>query len=458
MRQEDQSNLNPRLGTRGEAPGAGAGASEARAAKACLEHPAVAGPSMEAIVERENLKKALARVKRNKGAAGIDVMTVDALPAYLKQHWLTIRAQLLDGTYKPQPVRRVEIPKASGGLRPLGIPTVLDRLIQQAVLQVLQADWDRTFSEMSFGFRPGRSAHQALAKAQACIASGHRVVVDMDLDKFFERVHHDILMGLIAKRVTDKRLLKLIRGFLTAGVLEGGLVSPTEEGTPQGGPLSPLLSNLMLDVLDKELEKRGHRFVRYADDCNIYVRSRKAGERVLAGVEKFLERRLKLKVNKAKSAVAQPSVRKFLSFSFTRERKPRRRIAPQAIARFKARVRELTRRTSGRSLEQIIEKLSLYLKGWRGYFGFCQTLSVLRKLDEWIRRRLRAIVWTQWKRGPVRFDELRRCGVGRELALKTAGNPRGPWRLANSAALTMALPKTLFASLGLIFLASRRTA
>jgi RNA-directed DNA polymerase len=326
------------------------------------------------------------------------------------------------------------------------------------VLQVLQADWDRTFSEMSFGFRPGRSAHQALAKAQACIASGHRVVVDMDLDKFFERVHHDILMGLIAKRVTDKRLLKLIRGFLTAGVLEGGLVSPTEEGTPQGGPLSPLLSNLMLDVLDKELEKRGHRFVRYADDCNIYVRSRKAGERVLAGVEKFLERRLKLKVNKAKSAVAQPSVRKFLSFSFTRERKPRRRIAPQAIARFKARVRELTRRTSGRSLEQIIEKLSLYLKGWRGYFGFCQTLSVLRKLDEWIRRRLRAIVWTQWKRGPVRFDELRRCGVGRELALKTAGNPRGPWRLANSAALTMALPKTLFASLGLIFLASRRTA
>jgi RNA-directed DNA polymerase len=458
MRQEDQSNLNPRLGARGEAPGAGAGASEARAAKACLEHPAVAGPSMEAIVERENLKKALARVKRNKGAAGIDVMTVDALPAYLKQHWLTIRAQLLDGTYKPQPVRRVEIPKASGGLRPLGIPTVLDRLIQQAVLQVLQADWDRTFSEMSFGFRPGRSAHQALAKAQACIASGHRVVVDMDLDKFFERVHHDILMGLIAKRVTDKRLLKLIRGFLTAGVLEGGLVSPTEEGTPQGGPLSPLLSNLMLDVLDKELEKRGHRFVRYADDCNIYVRSRKAGERVLAGVEKFLERRLKLKVNKAKSAVAQPSVRKFLSFSFTRERKPRRRIAPQAIARFKARVRELTRRTSGRSLEQIIEKLSLYLKGWRGYFGFCQTLSVLRKLDEWIRRRLRAIVWTQWKRGPVRFDELRRCGVGRELALKTAGNPRGPWRLANSAALTMALPKTLFASLGLIFLASRRTA
>ena len=274
----------------------------------------------------------------------------------------------------------------------------------------------------------------------------------------FDRVNHDILMGLVAKRVTDKRLLKLIRGFLTAGVLEGGLVSPTDEVTLQGGPLSPLLSNLMLDVLDKELEKRGHRFVRYADDCNIYVRSRKAGERVLASIEKFLERRLKLKVNKAKSAVARPGVRKFLSFSFTWGKKPRRRIAPQAIARFKARVRELTRRQSGRSLEQIIGKLSLYLKGWRGYFGFCQTPSVLRKLDEWIRRRLRAIVWTQWKHGPARFDELRRRGVGRELALKAAGNPRGPWRLANSSILTMALPNIFFARLGLPSVAAPRTA
>jgi RNA-directed DNA polymerase len=344
-RQDDQGNLNPRTGAWGEAPSAAAGAAEARAALTCLERPAVAGPSMEGIVERENLKKALARVKRNKGSAGIDGMTVDNLSAYLKENWPTIRAQLLDGTYKPQPVRRVEIPKASGGLRPLGIPTVLDRLIQQAVLQVLQADWDGTFCETSFGFRPGRSAHQAVAQAQAYIASGYAIVVDMDLEKFFDRVNHDILMGLVAKRVADKRLLKLIRGFLTAGVLEGGLVSPTDEGTPQGGPLSPLLSNLMLDVLDKELEKRGHRFVRYADDCNIYVRSRKAGERVLAGIEKFLDRRLKLKVNRAKSAVARPGVRKFLSFSFTWGKKPRRRIAPQAIARFKARVRELTRRT-----------------------------------------------------------------------------------------------------------------
>ncbi|MGB7588160.1 MAG: group II intron reverse transcriptase/maturase [Solirubrobacterales bacterium] len=458
MRQKDQSKLNSGTGARGEAPSAAAGETEARAAEACLERPAVAGPSMEAIVERENLKKALARVKRNKGAAGIDGMTVEDLPAYLKEHWLAIRARLLDGTYRPQPVRRVEIPKASGGMRPLGIPTVLDRFIQQAVLQVLQVDWDRTFSETSFGFRPGRSAHQAVERAQTYIASGHAVVVDIDLEKFFDRVNHDILMGLVAKRVADKRLLKLIRGFLTAGVLEGGLVSPTEEGTPQGGPLSPLLSNLMLDVLDKELETRGHRFVRYADDCNIYVRSQKAGERVLAGIEKFLERRLKLKVNKAKSAVARPSVRKFLGFSFTNGQSPRRRIAPQAIVRFKARVRELTRRTCGRSLAQVVKELSTYLVGWRGYFGFCQTPSVLRSLDEWTRRRLRAIAWKQWKHGPARFAELRRRGVGRVLAAKTASSPRGPWRLSNSPALAIALPIAFFGSLGLASVAPPRPA
>ena len=267
MRQKNQVELNLGTGAEGEAPRAAAGEAEARVAAPSLERPAVAGPSMEAVVERENLKEALAQVKRNKGAAGTDGMSVDALSAYLKEHWPAIRAQLLDGTYQPQPVRRVEIPKASGGVRLLGIPTVLDRLIQQAVMQVLQADWDPTFSETSFGFRPKHSAHQAVERAQAYIASGHAVVVDIDLEKFFDRVNHDILMGLVAKRIADKRILKLIRGFLTAGVLEGGLVSPTEEGTPQGGPLSPLLSNLMLDVLDKELEKRGHRFVRYADDC-----------------------------------------------------------------------------------------------------------------------------------------------------------------------------------------------
>jgi RNA-directed DNA polymerase len=413
---------------------------------------------MEAVIQRENLKKALAQVTRNKGAAGVDGMTVGELPGYLKGHWPAIRAQLLEGTYKPQPVRRVEIPKASGGMRPLGIPTVLDRFIQQAMMQVLQADWDGTFSETSFGFRPSRSAHQAVERAQAYIASGHTIVVDIDLEKFFDRVNHDILMGLVAKRVADKRLLKLIRGFLNAGVLEGGLVSPTEEGTPQGGPLSPLLSNLMLDVLDEELEKRGHRFVRYADDCNIYVRSQKAGERVLAGIERFLEKRLKLKVNKAKSAVAKPSVRKFLGFSFTGGKEPRRRIAPQALARFKMKVRALTRRNCGRSLAQIAKELSRYLIGWRGYFGFCQTPSVLLTLDQWLRRRLRAIAWKQWKRGDTRFAELRRCGVGRDLAAQTAGSPHGPWRLANSPALTIAMPIAFFRALGLTSVATQQPA
>jgi len=408
---------------------------------------------MEAIVERDNLRKALAQVKRNKGAAGIDGMTVEELGPYLKEHWLTIRARLLEGTYKPQAVRRVEIPKATGGKRPLGIPTVVDRFIQQAVMQVLQADWDGTFSEHSFGFRPGRSAHQAVAKAQSYIASGHGVVVDLDLEKFFDRVNHDILMGLVAKRVTDKRILKLVRGFLTAGVLSEGLVSATEEGTPQGGPLSPLLSNLMLDVLDKELEKRGHHFVRYADDCNIYVGSQQAGERVMASLERFLAKRLKLTVNKAKSAVAKPSVRKFLGFSFTSGKEPRRRIAPQSIARFKSRVRGLTRRTGGSSLGQVVDELAPYLRGWRGYFGFCQTPSLLRDLDGWVRRRLRALVWQQWENGPNRFAELRRRKINRDLAARTAGSPRGPWRLSNSPALAIALPNAYFTSLRLPSLA-----
>lgn len=458
MRQNNQVELNSGTGATGEARSAAAQETEARAARACLERPAAVGPSMEAIVERENLKKALAQVKRNKGAPGIDGMSVDDLASYLKEHWPTIRAQLLDGTYKPQPVRRVEIPKASGGTRPLGIPTVLDRFIQQAAMQVLQADWDGTFSEHSFGFRPKRSAHQAVEQAQEYIASGHDIVVDIDLEKFFDRVNHDILMGLVAQRAIDKRILKLIRGYLTAGALVDGLVSPTEEGTPQGGPLSPLLSNLMLDVLDKELEKRGHRFVRYADDCNIYVRSQRAGERVLASVERFLVRRLKLKINKAKSAVAKPGIRKFLGFSFTRGEQPRRRIAPQAIARFKSRVQELTRRTRGASLGQIVKELSVYLVGWRGYFGFCQTPSVLRTLDEWIRRRLRAIAWKQWRRGPTRFAELRRRGVGRDLAAQSAGSPHGPWRLGNSPALTIALPNAFLVSLGLPSLVANRAA
>jgi RNA-directed DNA polymerase len=458
MRQKNQVELNLCTGAKGEAPSAAAQESEARAAKTRLERPAAAGPSMEAVVERENLKEALARVRSNKGAAGVDGMSVDDLPAYLKEHWATIRAQLLEGTYKPQPVRRVEIPKATGGTRPLGIPTVLDRFIQQAVMQVLQAAWDPTFSETSFGFRPRRSAHQAVQQAQAYIASGYTFVVDFDLEKFFDRVNHDILMGLVAKRVADKRILKLVRAFLTAGAMEGGLVSPTEEGTPQGGPLSPLLSNLMLDVLDRELEKRGHRFVRYADDCNIYVRSQRSGERVMASIERFLAKRLKLTVSKAKSAVAKPSARKFLGFSFTSKKEPRRRIAPQALARFKARVRQLTRRPCGRSLERIVKELSVYLIGWRGYFGFCQTPSVLRSLDAWLRRRLRAIAWQQWKRGRTRFAELRRRGVGRDLAATTAGSPHGPWRLSHSPALSIAMSNAYFGLLGLPSVAEVRHA
>jgi RNA-directed DNA polymerase len=449
MRQKTQLDLAFPAAATGEARSGRRAGTEARAAVAAPESPAVAGPSMEAIVERDNLRKALARVQRNKGAPGIDGMNVDDLAAHLKDHWLTIRAQLLDGTYRPLPVRRVEIPKTSGGTRPLGIPTVLDRFIQQAVLQVLQADWDPTFSEHSHGFRPGRSAQGAVRAAQVYIAAGNRYVVDIDLEKFFDRVNHDILMGLVAKRVADRRILRLIRGFLTAGVLADGLVGPTDEGAPQGGPLSPLLSNLMLDVLDRELERRGHRFARYADDCNIYVRSRRAGERVMANVQGFLIRRLKLKINAAKSAVDPPSRRKFLGFSFTAGTEPRRRIAPQALTRFKSRVRELTRRTRGASLGQITEELSRYLVGWRGYFGFCQTPSVLRSLDQWVRRRLRCIAWKQWKRGRTRFAELRRRGVGKDLAAKAAGSAHGPWRLSNSPALAIALPNAFLGSLGL---------
>jgi RNA-directed DNA polymerase len=404
---------------------------------------------MEEVCERKNCEQALARVKSNKGGAGIDGMTVEELPNYLKKHWPIIREQLLSGTYKPQAVKRVEIPKPDGGMRQLGIPTVLDRFIQQAVMQVLQRSWDETFSEHSYGFRPGRSAHQAVTKAQQYIAEGYGWVVDLDLEKFFDRVNHDKLMAKLARRIRDKRLLKLIRAFLRAGVMEGGLVSPVDEGTPQGGPLSPLLSNIVLDELDRELEQRGHRFVRYADDCNIYVRSQRAGERVMKSVSEFITKKLKLKVNDQKSAVSKPSKRKFLGFSFTWHREPKRRIAPKAIARFKQRVRELTRRTRGVKVETMIAQLSRYLTGWRGYFRFCQTPTVLRKLEEWTRRRLRSVIWKQWKQSRVRFTELTKRGVGKDLAAQTVGSAHGPWRLSNSPALTIALPNAYFVSLGL---------
>jgi len=434
---------------RGEAPKDLQEGTESSAGKRGTESPAIAEQLMEEVCERENCKQALKRVRANKGSAGVDGMTVQQLPEYLKQHWPAIRDQLLSGTYKPQPVRRVEIPKPDGGMRKLGIPTVLDRFIQQAVMQVLQSRWDQTFSDHSYGFRPGRSAHQAVQAAQQYMAEGYRWCVDLDLEKFFDRVSHDKLMARIGTRISDRRMLKLIRAFLKAGVMEGGLVSSVDEGTPQGGPLSPLLSNIVLDEFDRELERRGLRFARYADDCNVYVRSRRAGERVMASITRFITTKLKLKVNQQKSAVARPWERKFLGFSFTWDWEPRRRIAPKAVLRFKVRVRELTSRTKGVSMQRMAEELTRYLRGWLGYFGQCQTPSVMQGLEEWTRRRLRSVIWKQWKRGSVRFAELRKRGVGKDLAAQTAGSAHGPWRLANSPALALALSNAYFDSLGI---------
>ena len=350
-------------------------------------------------------------------------------------------------------MKRVQIPKPDGGERGLGIPTVLDRFIQQALLQKLQPLWEPDFSDHSYGFRPGRSAHQAVARAQGYIAEGYGIVVDMDLEKFFDRVNHDDLMNLLARRVGDKRVLKLVRGYLVAGVLENGLVRAVGEGTPQGGPLSPLLSNIVLDRLDRELERRGHRFARYADDCNVYVKSERAGQRVLESIGTFIERKLRLRLNREKSAVGRPSERKFLGFSFTGGKEPKRRIAPRALKRLKARITELTRRTRGVSLERMTKELARYLTGWRGYFGFCQTPWVLARLDRWIRRRLRSVLWKQWKRGRIRYRELRDRGVSRTMAAKTAGSSHGPWRISKSQAMHYAFPNAFFTKLGLPALA-----
>ncbi len=433
----------------GEARTVGREETESSGAMSGTENPASTNRLMEEVCERENLKEALRRVKANQGSAGVDGMTVGGISDYLKQHWPAIREQLLNGTYEPKPVRRVEIPKPDGGVRKLGIPTVLDRLIQQVVMQVLQKQWDRTFSDRSYGFRPGRSAHQAVAQAQRYIAEGHGWCVDLDLEKFFDRVNHDKLMGQIAKRVEDKRLLKLIRAFLNAGVMENGLVSPSVEGTPQGGPLSPLLSNLVLDELDRELERRGHRFVRYADDCNIYVRSERAGQRVMESVTRFITQRLKLKVNEAKSAIARPQDRKFLGFSFTNGPEVRRVIAPQALDRFKRRIREVTRRAKSVSMATTIEVLAPYLRGWRSYFGFCETPEVLIGLTRWVRMRLRAALWRQWKTPRRRRAALLELGVRPRLASNTAGSGLGPWYLAKAKALSVGLSNAHFKSLGL---------
>jgi len=447
-RQKNQMKLAFMAEEWGETSSAVSEGTEPSAAKRETESPVFDEQLMEEVCERENLLIAWKRVRANKGGPGVDGMTIEETMVHLREHWPTIREQLLNGTYRPRPVKRVEIPKPGGGIRKLGIPCVVDRLIQQAVLQVLQKRWDPTFSEYSYGFRPARSARQAVMQAQAYISEGHSWVVDIDLEKFFDRVNHDLLMSRVAGRVSDKRLLKLIRAFLTAGVMENGLVSPMDEGTPQGGPLSPLLSNLMLDDLDRELTRRGHRFCRYADDCNVYVRSQRAGERVMASVCRFLTTKLRLKVNESKSAVARPGERKFLGFSITNDGS-QRQIAPKAIERFKMRVRELTRRTRGVSIAKIIEDLTRYLVGWRNYFGMCQTPTVLSRLDAWIRQRLRMYLWRQWRSGRKRFAELRRRGVPKFGAAVAAGSPTGMWRMSRHPAVQQALRNAYFDSIRL---------
>jgi RNA-directed DNA polymerase len=404
---------------------------------------------MEAICDRGNVETAMRAVQRNKGAPGVDGMTVEQLPGVLARRWAAIAGELVEGRYTPQPVRRVKIPKPDGGDRNLGIPTVIDRVIQQAILQRLQPEWDRTFSEHSYGFRPERSAHQAVAAAQAYVTGGAQFVVDIDLAKIFDRVNHDRLMAKVAERIADKRVLRLIRGFLTAGVLDNGVLEASVEGTPQGGPLSPLLSNLVLDELDRELERRGLAFVRYADDCNIYVSSEKAGRRVMASITRFIEGRLKLQVNEDKSAVDRPWNRTFLGFTLKEKAGFPRAVAAKPLVRFKYRVRQLTRRPRGVSLERMIADLNPLLRGWGGYFSFSQGHE-LKVLDGWVRRRLRCLLWAQWKTPARRFKELRRRGVGETSARAASSSSKGPWRLSLSKALHLALGNRTFRDLGLV--------
>ena len=408
---------------------------------------------IEQVVRRENLLAAHARVVRNAGAPGVDGMTVDDLMAYCRAHWARIREQLLSGTYVPQPVRRVEIPKPGGtGRRTLGIPTVLDRFIQQALLQVLSPIFDPTFSDASYGFRPKRSAHQAVQRARGYIAAGHRWVVDMDLEKFFDRVNHDVLMARVARRVKDTRVLLVIRRYLQAGMMEDGLVSPRTEGTPQGGPLSPLLSNILLDEWDRELARRGHRFVRYADDCNVYVRSKAAGERVLASLERWLLQRLRLRMNRDKSGVARPWSRKFLGYSVTWDRVARLRVAPAAVQRLKTTLRRLLRQGRGRRLADTVKDLSLVLRGWVAYFRLAEAKASFADVDQWLRRKLRCIIWRQWKRPRTRIRELCRRGLDVARARASACNGRGPWWNAGASHMHAAVPSAGLRRLGLLSL------
>ncbi len=386
---------------------------------------------MEQVVARGNVRAALARVRENRGSPGVDGMTVEELPQYLMEHWQEVREQLLGGTYQPKPVLRQEIPKRDGGVRELGIPCVLDRLIQQAILQVLQPRFDPSFSQHSYGFRPGRSAHDAVLAAQRYVQEGRHWVVDVDLEKFFDRVNHDVLMGRLVRRISDSRLLRLIRRYLNAGMMAGGVVRERLEGTPQGGPLSPLLANLLLDEVDKELEKRGHAFVRYADDCNVYVRSRRAGERVMAALERMYAK-LRLRVNREKSKVALAHKRSLLSYSFWYAKGGivMCRVAPKAGRALKQRVREITRRSGGRSLKTVVAELRKYLPGWKEYFQLADTPKVFADHDKWIRHRLRALQLKQWKRGPKVYAELHKLGVPSVAAAQVAANTRRWWHNA----------------------------
>lgn len=409
-------------------------------------------PLMEAVVARENLLKAYSQVMSNKGAAGVDTMTVEQLKPYLQAQWAQIKADLLNGKYQPQPVRCVEIPKPQGGMRQLGIPTVVDRLIQQALHQVLSPLFEPGFSESSYGFRPGRSAPQAVAQARRYVAEGRRWVVDLDLEKFFDRVNHDILMSRLARRISDKRVLRLIRRYLQSGMMVGGVVGQRVEGTPQGGPLSPLLSNILLDALDKELERRGHKFCRYADDCNIYVRSRTAGERVMKSVSQFLAKRLRLQVNGEKSAVARPWQRKFLGYTMTWHKQPRLKVAPESLQRLKAKVRKIIREGRGRSLPQVIKDLNPLLRGWMQYFRLTEVKGVFEEVDGWLRRKLRCLLWRQWKRPFTRAKNLMKRGLKELRAWKSATNGHGAWWNAGASHMNEAFPKSYFDRSGLIAL------
>ena len=407
---------------------------------------------MDAVVERENMIEALHRVERNKGAAGIDKMPVDELRPYLKEHWSRIKEELLDGSYRPSVVREVMIPKpGSRGVRKLGIPTVVDRLIQQALHQVLSPIFDPFFSEHSYGFRPGRSAHQAVLQARDYVSGGRRWVVDMDLEKFFDNVNHDLMMSRVGRRVGDRRVLAVIRRYLQAGTMAGGVESPRQEGTPQGGPLSPLLSNILLDDLDKELERRGHAFCRYADDCNIYVQSKRAGRRVLSSLTSYLKEELKLKVNRAKSAVDRPWQRKFLGYSMTMHKQPRLKVAPASVQRLKSKLRMAFRRGRGRNLGRFItEDLKPFLKGWINYFRLAEVKGIFAELDGWIRRKLRNILWRQWKKPLTRARKMMQRGLDEVRAWTSATNRRGPWWNSGASHMNQAIPKGFFDRHGLV--------